>query len=97
MVPVSKALDRLVEPNGNIYGQDFVFYKTINATTVNCMYFNKKYSSVIYSQDPKVFGPPGSGFRSVNICAEPDPAPAPSNNKEKKLGKLLYFNCFMSF
>jgi hypothetical protein len=28
MVPVSKALDRLVEPNGNIHRQDFVFYKT---------------------------------------------------------------------
>jgi hypothetical protein len=96
MVPVSKALDRLVEPNGNIHRQDFVFYKTIDAATVNCMYFNMKCSAVIYSQDPKVFGPPGPGYRSLVNNTDPDPAPAPSNNKQK-MGKTLDFNCFVTF
>ncbi len=102
-VPVSKALDRLVEPNRNIHRQDFVFYKTEwislhgQIFSINWMYFNKKCSAVIYFQDPKVFGPQGSGFR--NVIIRTDPAPAPSINKQKNWQTpliLWLFNNFIS-
>jgi hypothetical protein len=68
----------------------------MDATTGNWMYFNMKCSAVIYAQDPKIFGPPGSGYRSLVIYTDPDPDRTPSNNKQK-MGKTLDFNFFVTF